>query len=78
MDLLFWGLTAGIAGEVLIGVAVMSVHWRIVKEHKIDRVVLREMRRERNLALICIALMVLGYILKVSHFGYLPEYFFPL
>jgi len=70
MDMLFWGLTLGMVGKVFLGIAVISVHWRIVKEHKIDRVVLTEMRRERNLAFVGIALIVAGYAFELISYGY--------
>jgi hypothetical protein len=69
---LFWGLTLGTAGKVLLGLTVISVHWKIVKEHKIDQIVLREMRHERNLALLGIILILAGYIIEISFYGYLP------
>lgn len=71
MNLLFWGLTLGIIGKVCLGATVMMVHWRIVKEHRIDRVVLREMYRERNIALLGIILMVAGYVLEVVFYNFL-------
>lgn len=74
-DLLFWGLTIGTAGKILLGVTVVSVHWKIVKEHKIDKLVLREMRKERNVALVGIALVVTGYIFEVLFYGYVPNFF---
>jgi hypothetical protein len=71
MDLLFWGLTTGMIGKVILGYTVISVHWKIVKEHKIDNAVLKEIRRERNLALFGIALILLGYLMEISFYGYL-------
>ena len=67
-NLLFWGLTLGIIGKVLLGVTVIAVHLKIVKEHKIDGVVLKEMRRERNLAIVGIIFMIVGYILEVLYY----------
>lgn len=72
MDFLFWGITLGVAGKIMLGLAVMMVHWRVVKEHKIDKRVISEMRRERNIALIGIILILVGYILEMLFFGYLP------
>jgi len=74
MNLLFWGLTFSIIGKVSLGIAVMMVHWRIVKEHKIDRVVLTEMRREKNLALIGIILMIIGYLLELIFYDIFPGF----
>ncbi len=70
MDLLFWGLTLGIVGKVILGLTVVSVHWKIVKEHKIDGAVLKEMRKERNFAIAGIVFMVLGYILEVLFYDF--------
>jgi hypothetical protein len=70
MDALFWGLTFGVTGKVILGVTVMMVHWKIVKEHKIDRKVLKQMRRERNLALLGIFFIVVGYYLELVSFDF--------
>ena len=70
MDYLFIGLTFGVVGKVMLGLTVMMVHWRIVKEHRIDKLVLREMYKGRTVALAAIALITLGYILEMTHFGY--------
>jgi hypothetical protein len=72
MSLLFWGLTLSVIGKVLLGLTVMMVHWKIIKEHKIDRVVLKEMRRERNVALLGIILIVAGYLLELMAFDIYP------
>ena len=72
MNLLFWALTLGVAGKILLGVTVMRVHWRIIKEHRIDELVLKEMRKERNVALFAIALIALGYILELVFYGFIP------
>lgn len=70
MDLLFWGITLGVIGKIILGFTVIKVHWKIVKEHKVDGAVLREMRREKNLAIIGIISMVVGYILEAMFYGY--------
>ena len=74
MSLLFWGLTLGVVGKVLLGVTVMMVHGKIVKEHQIDKLVLREMRREWGLALIAIILILIGYALELIFYGFAPFY----
>ena len=57
---------------MLLGVTVISVHLKIVKEQKIDSMVLKEMRRERNLAFAAIGLIVLGYVLELMFYGLVP------
>ena len=74
MSLLFWGLTLGVTGKVLLGVTVMLVHWKIVKEHKIDTLVLREMRREWSFAFVAIILILIGYALELMFYGFIPFY----
>ena len=71
MDLLFWGITLGFIGKVLLGVTVIRVHSRIVKEHHIDEVVLREMRIERLLAIGAVILIIIGYLFEITYFEYL-------
>ena len=70
MDLLFWGLTIGITGKIIIGITVIRIHSKIVQEHRIDIVVLKEMRKEKNLAILGIIFMVVGYILESIFYGY--------
>lgn len=55
------GATFDVIGKVLIGVAVLLVHGHIMKEHKIDKMVLRAMRREKILVFVGIILIVIGY-----------------
>jgi hypothetical protein len=64
-NILFWGITISMIGKVLLGVTVMMVHSKIVKEHHIDRKVIKEMRRERNLAFLGILFILLGYYLEI-------------
>ena len=72
MDILFWGLTIGIIGKLLIGISVINVHWHVIKERHIDKDVIWAMKRERWVALIGVLLMVVGYVLELVFYGYLP------
>lgn len=69
--MLFWGLTLGILGKVLLGYAVINVHSHVIKEKHIDRDVIRAMKRERSTAALGVFLLVIGYFLELSHFGYI-------
>ncbi|NQV93383.1 hypothetical protein HQ403_02690 [Candidatus Kaiserbacteria bacterium] len=70
MDLLFWGMTISVVGKVLLGVTVIRVHSKIVHEHKVDGAVLKEMRKEKILAILGVFFMVVGYILEAMFYGY--------
>jgi hypothetical protein len=65
LDLLFWAITLDVVGKVILGVSVISVHWKIVKEHKVDAPVLKEMHREHTLAIIGIGLILIAYALEL-------------
>ncbi|MDP6387696.1 MAG: hypothetical protein QGG63_00195 [Candidatus Pacebacteria bacterium] len=74
MDLLFWGMTLSITGEVLIGLAVLNVHRHIVKEHKIDEDVFCAIKREKRIALTGIVLMIAGYVMQMYANGYISQF----
>ncbi len=57
--------TLDLIGKLLIAFTAVMVHHRVQREHKIDKKVFDEMRKERTLALIGIVLMVLGYIFHI-------------
>lgn len=59
------GLTFEMLGSILIGIAVLLVHRRIMKEHKIDRKVIQEIKEEQLLAGVGIAFIVIGYVLQL-------------
>lgn len=59
------GLTLDAAGKVLIGVTVLRVHWRFLKEHKIDKKVFQEMKLEQKLGVLGIVLIIIGYFLEL-------------
>ena len=49
----------------MIGVAVYFVHKRIMKEEKIDKVVLKEMKKEKNIVVLGIILIMIGYLMQL-------------
>lgn len=55
-----------LAGGVLIALVVLGVHSRIIKEHKIDDLVLKTMRKERAYVLTGLFLLSISFILEVS------------
>ena len=57
-------LSLEFVGTILIGVAVLRVHMKVRKEQKIDKKVLRSIKRERYLTLAGMTLITLGFILN--------------
>ncbi len=65
MLLFYIALGIGTLGKIVLGFAVWRVHAHILEEHRIDKVVLQSIRRERYVTLFGIALIVIGFILEV-------------
>lgn len=58
--------TLDVVGKILLGISVLLVHRRMLKERKIDEQVLKEMKNEQMLAALGIFFIVFGYILHLS------------
>jgi hypothetical protein len=69
MNLLLLGLTLGTFGKVILGVAVLLVHIRILEERKIDPVVLKSMRKEQIVTIVGLGLIIIGYFLEVYFYA---------
>ena len=72
MNLLFWGLTIGVAGKVMLAVGVLLAHSQIVQERKIDSEVLRSFKIEHTLTIFGIILIIVGYGLEIYFYGFTP------
>jgi hypothetical protein len=59
------GDTFELVGALMIAYAAMRVNFRFRHEHKVDERVFAEMTREHRVALLGIALLVLGYCLHL-------------
>ncbi len=72
MNILFWGLTIGVAGKILLAIGIIIAHSGIVKEQKIDLAVLKGFKLEHTLTIIGIILIILGYFMEVYFYGFTP------
>lgn len=70
MNLLFWGLTTGVIGKVMLAVGVLWAHSSVAHEHKIDLKVLKSFRLERWITIIGLILIVAGYIMELSFYSF--------
>ena len=61
------GFTLTTIGEILLGVTILIIHWHILKEHKIDEKVLKQMRQEQVLGVLAITSITIGFFLQISH-----------
>lgn len=69
MNLLFWGLTIGVIGKVLIALAILKVHKVMAQEQVIDEKVIRSFSFEKNLTITGVILIILGYFMELYFYG---------
>ncbi len=65
MDYLFLSETLDLLGSLLIAYTVIMVHYRFWQEHRVDRKVFLEMRREQIIGVAGVVFMLAGYLSKV-------------
>jgi len=63
MKLAFIGFTFDLLGKILVIISVLLVHSRVIREHKIYMQTIREMKKERYVAITGLLLIVIGYLL---------------
>jgi len=72
MTLLFWGLTIGVVGKIMVALGVLLSHTTLAHEHVVDAKVLSSFRKEHTITVIGITLIVLGYFIEVYFYGFTP------
>lgn len=66
MNLFIIGSTFDVLGKILIGLAVLFVHGHILKEHKINKDVLKQMKHEKLLVILGIISILIGYVFHIN------------
>ena len=66
MDHNIIGFVLTTTGEILLGAMVLIIHWHILKEHRIDADVLKQMKQEQFLGAFAIASIIIGFFLQIS------------
>ena len=64
VEVIATSLTLEFVGTMLIGIAVLRVHMRLRKEHRIDKKVLKTIKREQRLTKLGLILITLGFIIN--------------
>lgn len=59
------GETFDVLGKLFVAYAALRVHHRFRHEHKVDDLIFEAMRREQFWGLLGIALLILGYVIKI-------------
>ena len=58
------GFTLDVIGKLMVAYTAIRVHYRFWKEHRVDESVFKAMRNERNIGIIGMALIVIGYLMQ--------------
>lgn len=70
MNLLFWGLTISTIGKVLLASGVLIAHSGLAHERRVDSLVLKDFKIEKVLTIIGLILIVGGYFMEISFYGF--------
>jgi hypothetical protein len=70
MNLLFWGLTIGTIGKVLLAAGVLIAHTELAHERRIDQLVLRSFRLEHSLSIAGLILIIAGYAMEIYFYDF--------
>lgn len=70
MNLLFWALTVGVIGKILLAVGVLIAHSQLAHERKVDQLVLNSFRLEHTLTIAGIFLIVAGYFMEIHFYNF--------
>jgi len=60
-----FGFTIKVIGEMFLAISVYSVHNRVAKEGRIDKHIIKQIHKEKYLALVALALIIFGYLLEL-------------
>lgn len=70
MNLLFWALTIGVIGKVLLAIGVLVAHTELAHHKRFDCKVLQSFHFERTLTLTGILLIVGGYFMEIYFYDF--------
>lgn len=71
MNFLFWGLTLGVIGKMMLGIGVLIAHTELVRERRIDLRVLKSYRIEHALTITGLVLIMIGYGMELHFYNFL-------
>ena len=72
MNILFWGLTFGTIGKILVAVAILKVHHVMAEEHKIDARVIRSFAFEKAITFTGVVFILVGYLCEIYFYDLTP------
>ena len=64
-----FGIILDSLGVILVAFMALRVHHRVLSEQKIDKLVMRSMRREQILGILGVVLIIVGSIMQIMSLG---------
>jgi hypothetical protein len=72
MTVLFWALTCGVIGKILVAIGILKVHYVMAMEKSIDEIVIRSFLLEKILTYLGIGFLLVGYALELYAYQLWP------
>lgn len=69
MSLLFWALTLGVVGKVMLAIGILKVHYVMAQERSIGERVIHSFRYEMVVTLIGVFLIITGYLCELYFYN---------
>lgn len=69
MNLLFWALTIGVVGKILLAVGILKVHYVMAQERNIDDRVIHSFKYEKVVTLTGVFLIIVGYLCELYFYN---------
>lgn len=69
MSLLFWGLTLGVFGKLLLAIGILKVHLVMEKERRIGDKVIHSFHLEKVLTVVGVLCIVIGYFMEIYFYN---------
>ncbi len=69
MSLLFWGLTLGLVGKIMLAIGILKVHFVMEKERRIGDKVIHSFHLEKVLTVIGVLCIVIGYVMEIYFYN---------
>lgn len=72
MNILFWGLTVGALGKVLVAIGILKVHQIMALEQRINDRVIHSFDFEKGLTILGVIFIFVGYLMELYFYNLTP------
>ena len=69
MNLLFWGITLGVVGKLMLAIGILKVHYVMARERRIDNQVLHTFNVEKIITIAGVLCILVGYLMEIYFYN---------